>query len=43
MVVNRAADGIVTISRYPVGATAEWIKEMGKYSDLESRKVVIHI
>jgi hypothetical protein len=38
----KRAHGIVTISRYPVGAIVEWIKEMAKYSDRESRKVVIN-
>jgi hypothetical protein len=30
-VVNKDGDGYVTISRFPMDATEEWINEMSKY------------
>jgi hypothetical protein len=29
--------GPMTISRYPMGATEEWIEEMAKYADADGR------
>jgi hypothetical protein len=48
LVIKEDAD-CVTISRYPIEASEEWVEEMGKYlekylsEDEECRKIVIDI
>jgi hypothetical protein len=44
LVIKRINQHSVTISRHPIGASEEWIQQMGKYEDCpEWRHIDIHI